>query len=96
LFDDCLPIAHALMNLRFVRQKRTRQDREMIVASSKAIGDGQLHGNILFRTFCLDTKSTQKVKAEKCFPARSISPPRFSAGPTLLGFLFENFPKYLR
>src|SRR6478609_3717352 len=41
----------------------------------------------LFRTFCLDTKSTQKVKAEGCFLALAYAPPRPSASPTLLELL---------
>ncbi|HEV8515202.1 MAG TPA: hypothetical protein VGQ59_18095 [Cyclobacteriaceae bacterium] len=42
---------------------------------------------ISFRTFCLDAKSTKKIKAEGCFRAPAYAPPRPSACPALLGLL---------
>jgi hypothetical protein len=42
---------------------------------------------LLLRTFCLDTKSIQKVKAEKCSLSHPTAPPLFGRA-NALGVLF--------
>jgi len=37
--------------------------------------------HFLLRTFCLDAKSTKKIKAQRCFRPHANTPPRLWAGP---------------
>jgi hypothetical protein len=60
-------------------------DHGMILYQAKLFTKNKNYPS-LFCTFCLDTKSTQKVKAEGCFHALACAPPRPSAIPSLVEF----------
>jgi len=76
-------------------QDKKEQDLliKMNLVSSKEFCNGQMLWPFLFRTFCLDTKSTQKVKAEKCSLAHPTHA-RFSANPRAGVSLLRRWPSY--